>query len=567
MMRWALGVAVAGAVFAAACAPDAPSDTLTNGQEPAITITDPNAEAAAGATKWDDARALAWLEKECASCHGVDAKTGTKAPYHSAWPLTAEGITRSFLEVNEFTPVAYQTLRHAALKVGAAPAPMPPRAPDEAKLVELRAMIEWFQRAVPYAVIDADARYGNDSSANEKVLLQFTCKKPSTLRAFLSRVTFGAFERPPTTTELAWFSEQELSAPVTPQARQLIVSKLDGEWRKELMDIGLRKLATVIGGAPGIRANGEITAAIADDLREELYQSFVAGYDTKEYAEYFTSNTVLATPRTAPLYGCTVDTGWKACELKAPRGGFFTTLGFLNSRPQSFLVESNNHGRVASLYFTLYGEQLLAATDGPTGDATPALPTCLEATDTRAYQGAPRGSAAVPQFGKVCQSCHVSRHMAAGSMLFRPFSTTGGIYTADTLGAANTPDAALVTAATDATWTHRDSATATPVRVDRAFLSALLAAPTRPCIATGKPSNPYVDVGSVNELATQLIANRSSFARGFMRHSHRAFANLTTITLEMGLRALTSFDEGKKKLPDLIKAYFGSDTLACEAER
>ena len=42
----------------------------------------------------------------------------------------------------------------------------------------------------------------------------------------------------------------------------------------------------------------------------------------------------MATPRTAPLYGCTVDSGWKACELKAPRGGFFTTVGFLSSRPQ-----------------------------------------------------------------------------------------------------------------------------------------------------------------------------------------------------------------------------------------
>ena len=52
-----------------------------------------------------------------------------------------------------------------------------------------------------------------------------------------------------------------------------------------------------------------------------------------------------------------------------------------------------------------------------------------------------------------------------------------------------------------------------------------------------------------------------------MRHAHRAFANLTTITLEMGLRSLTSVEEGKKKLPDLIKAYFGSESLACEAEK
>src|SRR5688500_13866668 len=111
MMRWALRVAVVGALFAAACGSDKPSDMLTNGREPAVTVSDSTTAGDEGATNWDDARALSWLETNCASCHGVDAKTGTKAPYHSAWPLTAEGITRSFLEVSEFTPVAYQSLR------------------------------------------------------------------------------------------------------------------------------------------------------------------------------------------------------------------------------------------------------------------------------------------------------------------------------------------------------------------------------------------------------------------------------------------------------------------------
>jgi hypothetical protein len=516
--------------------------------------------------RYDDKTALAWLTRECGNCHGVDPATGKKAEYHSAWPLPPEGITRRFLEVNELTSNAYQTLRHAALKLdGATPARMPPQEADDAKRGQLRSMIDWFQRSVPYAVIDADARYGNDSPASEKRLVEFSCKKPSTLRAFISRVTFGAFERPPTTAELGEFTDAELSAPVTPQQRELVVAKLDGVWKKELVEGGLKKLATVIGGGPGIQAQGPVTAQVASDLRSELYQSFVAHYETAEYADYFASNSVMVTANTAPLYGCEAGEGWRECAMQAPRGGFFTTLGFLNSKPQSFLLENNNHGRVASLYFTLYGEALLAATSGPTGEGVPALPSCLESTDTRHFQGAPRGSAAVPEFGKVCQSCHVSRHMAAGSVLFRPFSTTGSIYNPDTLGDEDTPDALLVAGATSNMWTLRSGDAAQPV--SKSFLRSLITTPATPCVQTGKPANPFVTVSSVSELASQLMTNRSSFARGFMRHAQRAFANLPSITLEMGLRSLTAFDAGKTKLPDLVKTYFSTDSFACEAER
>jgi hypothetical protein len=564
-MGWTRRLVVFGALVAGACAEGNPNQ-LGNGLGAApVSGGEP---AAAEQQLFDDTKALDWISRECAGCHGVDAKSGTKMPYHSAWPLPSEGVTRSWLEVNELTSVAYQTIRHAALKLPTAtPAPMPPALPD-AKRAELLSMIDWFQRAVPYAVVDADARYGNDSASNEKILVEFVCKKPSTLRAFLSRVTFGAFERPPTMAELGWFSEQELMGPVTSAQRQLVVGKLDTDWRAEFVSVGLRKLATVIGGGPGIRALGDVGEDAANDLKDELYQSFAAKYETAEYADYFLANTVMTSPNTAPLYGCERaegEEGWKECTMQPPRNGFFTSLGFLNSRPQSFLLENNNHGRVASLFFTLYGEALLAATSGPTGEGTPALPDCLEATDTRHFQGAPRGSAAVPAFGKVCQSCHVSRHMAAGSVLFRPFSTTGQVYTVDTIGTEGSPDELLFAGALDETWTRGLGEGRLPV--DREFLTALVATPPKSCIATGKPQNPFVTVNNVGELASQLINNRSSFARGFMRHAQRAFANLTNITLEMSLRSLTAFDEGKKKLPDLVKAYFSTDSFACEAGR
>ncbi len=514
---------------------------------------------------WTDAQALTWLEKECVSCHGIDPATGTKTLYHSAWPLEAKGITREYLETSEFTPIAYQTILHRAIDAeGASPSPMPIDKPTPAKRLEMKAVLDWFARAVPFAVIDANARYGNDASSQRKLVVTFKCAKTSSLRTFLSRVTLGALDRPPTQAEFSAFTPAQLSDPVTLAQRQLIVGKLGAEWREEFLTTGLRKLANVIGGAPGIRPRGDVTPAVAADLQQELYQLFLAKYATAPYDEYFTTNTVMASPATAPLYGCTPGADWAPCALTKPRGGFFTTLGFLNSKPQSFLMEANNYGRASALFFTLFGESLLAATDGPSGEATPPLPGCLEATDTRTYLGAPRGSAAVPAFGKLCQSCHISRHMAAGSVLFRPFASTGQLYDPATLGNADAPDKTLFDQATTPEWQYGASG-GQKVTVNGPFLNGLLLVAPKACVATGNPKAPFVNVSSVAELAAQLMKNRTSVARGFMRHAHRAYSNVESITLELAYRGTSSFDAGKTKLPELINTYFLSDSLSCEA--
>ncbi len=524
---------------------------------------------AAAVPEWSDTQALAWLGAECASCHGIEPMTHEKALYHSAWPLPEGELTRQFLETSEYSPIAYQTLLHRALGTTASPSPMPPGDLDEAKRMDVQAVLAWFGRAVPYAVIDADARYGNTAEAHEKVVLRFQCEHPSTLRAFLSRTTFAALDRPPTPAELGAFTAAELAAPVTRAQRELLVSKLASVWRAEFVSSGLRKLANVIGGAPGIRAGGEITEAAAADLREELYQSFRLQYEAMPYEAYFASNVVMVSPNTASFYGCPGGTGWAACTMTSPRAGFFTTVGFLASKPQSFLLENNNHGRVASLYFTLYGEALLAATDGPSGTEIPPLPTCLEATDSRAYQAAPRGSAAVPAYGKICQSCHLSRHMAAGSVLFRPFATDGRVYSAGMLGAPGSPDVALVDAALTEAWTYHSgsSGAGETRRVDKPFLTGLLASAPKACVATGNTTTPYASVSSVADLAAHLIANRPALARGFMRHAQRAFSNLTPITLELGLAAMKVMETDNRRLADLVPAYFLSETFACEGEQ
>jgi hypothetical protein len=200
--------------------------------------------------------------------------------------------------------------------------------------------------------------------------------------------------------------------------------------------------------------------------------------------------------------------------------------------------------------------------DGDGGEV-PALPSCLEALDTREYQGAPRGTAAVPAFAKQCQSCHVSRHMAAGASLFRPFSTNGRIYDTGTFGTAAMPDKALYDQALGVNWTYEHQNNT--YQVSSAYLTGLLAAPPKGCIKTG--IDKFKDVTSVNELAMQLMANRAPFARGFMRHAQRAFSNLSTVTLEMGLRAMTMFEANKTTLPELVSSYFLTDSYACEANQ
>lgn len=265
-----------------------------------------------------------------------------------------------------------------------------------------------------------------------------------------------------------------------------------------------------------------------------------------------------------------------------PRKTFFASRGFLASKPSSFLVQNNNYGRTALIFFTLYGEKLFAATNGPTGDAIPKLPGCLEDTDTRTFTSAPRGTAAVPQAGAVCQGCHVARGLAAGSVLFRPFATNGAVYDATKMGDVSNPDKkwwdlmfdqpdpANPAKVIETLWGYLPPnlpATSAPVKVADAYLTGLLNASTqapKSCVATGNKQTPFVSVANLGQLVDEYLKNSTSFARGFTRHAQRAFFNQTQVTLEMSVRASSAYDRGEDRLPDLLKAYLLSDTLTCE---
>ena len=517
-----------------------------------------------------DADALAWLHDQCASCHGPKA-SGARDP---VWSMPAV-LTREWLEVTEATTAVYESLRRKQLGTpGAFPPPMPPVDLDVDGQAKLAATVRWFEKTLQFSVADAAARYGRTPQPTPDI--HFQCKAHATLRQFFTRLTRAALERDPKPEELDIFPANALDFPVTREQRAVLVSKLTGEWKQEFKTTGLFKLATTIGSAGRMvtpSSAGDpvprdaLAAGIADDLGSELYQLVLANYDAFDYGQYFVANTVMATPRTAPLYGCTMVAGaaWQACDLRAPRNGFFTTLGFLNTRPQTFLSQYNNTGRVQAMFLTIVGEGM-PRTGTPTNDA-PKLPPCIDDADTRmvgkSTGGA--GTASAIQSGALCQGCHLGRGVAAGTVLFRPFSTTGLIYEATRLGDPGSPDAQAFLAATTATWTRASTTGGPAVQVDGAFLKGLLTAPPKACAPTGDPSGALAPLTDVSQLATTFMADSHAFTRGFVRHAQRAFGAGETMSLEMANRAIASVASSRSRIPHLVESYFMADSYACAA--
>ena len=445
------------------------------------------------AVPFDDAAAFAWLTQECAGCHGVDA-SGDPAINASFWAMPST-MTRTFLESSTDTADVYQTLMYRyQAQNGTQPVAMPPLATtyDAAHDAGLARAIAWMRATLPLAVFDAEALYEGAAITPQEVkaalaTLDFQCAVTSTLRRFLANFTLAAYDREPLAAELAAWPDGALDQAVTPAQRSTIVADLGSpSGQAGFRASGLSRLATAIGGAPGVTPKGAVTRAAATDLASELYQLMAANAGSWPYARFFQDDTVMVTANTAPLYGpsCTPPAAgkgapaWTACSLEAPRHGFFTTLGFLNSKPSSFLQTNNNYGRVAYLYFTLYGGMPKAATSGPTGADTPPSPDCLETTDQRSLVGASFGTAAVPEVGVLCQGCHLRKGMAAGSVLFRPFSQTGLVYDPAQLALGNDTGGDDPTLLTEAQTAVNGAPGAALQPVTPAFLADLLNAST-----------------------------------------------------------------------------------------
>ncbi|MCA3086808.1 MAG: hypothetical protein ING65_10955 [Rhodocyclaceae bacterium] len=253
--------------------------------------------------------------------------------------------------------------------------------------------------------------------------------------------------------------------------------------------------------------------------------------------------------------------------MQAPRGSFFTTVGYLASKPSNFLETNNNYGRAALMSFVVSGEVLSAATDGPKGESqTKPLPTCLKTRDIRGTLSgqnfAPHGSAAVPLFGNVCQSCHISRHMASGSLLFRPFKSSGMLFSADQLVETDP----LVVEATKPGQVVKDAVSDASVPVTLDFLKSLLVqdGSEQACLIGNAPGAAPEVVTSVKGLAERLALNDRDLAKGLARHFPRALSNLSSTTLEIQNRMIETYEKKGGKIVPLVEAYFGSETYACE---
>lgn len=516
-----------------------------------------------------DEEALAYLNRECAACHGIDAN-GQPAINASQWAMPKE-LSRGWLESTVDTADVYQTLLLAQQrKTTGFPVAMPPVAlTDDGKHAEVDRILQWMRITQPLAVLDANEVYGNPGDKNVPNL-SFSCTKNATLRRFLANFTAAAYERAPTEEEVAALPAADLDADVKPEARTAIVAQLDDDTHKaEFLAHGLKRLATAIGGAPNIAAGGSITPDVAKELETEFYALLQDRWDTAKYRALFHDDTVMVSAATAPLYGCDPPAEGKdrvACVMSAPRHGFFSTLGFLNSKQSSFLITNNNYGRVGFLYFTLFGGVPRAATSGPSGSTAAALPSCLESTDSRSLVGAAFGTHAIPEVGAFCQGCHLYKGLAAGSILFRPFSTRGLVYDPADIGAGKDgpgdEDFILKNALT-ADKKGEDGALS---KVDANFLSSLaqnaLNAPES-CLPTSDPQNPYIKFTHIGELTDYLLNRSVSLATGFTRHAHRAFANSSTPSAEMILRVYSEIQK-EATVHDLVMAYFNSDSFACD---
>src|SRR5690606_1758356 len=103
-----------------------------------------------------------------------------------------------------------------------------------------------------------------------------------------------------------------------------------------------------------------------------------------------------------------------------------------------------------------------------------ALPKCLTSKDYRSIKTGTAvawfGSNAIPASGNPCQSCHIERQMATGSILFRDFNPSGLMYGNQVTLNAD-PDFADATKEEIVNVPNLDGAEAP---VDEAFLQALL---------------------------------------------------------------------------------------------
>ncbi len=556
------------------CAAEVVAETEGEGEAesgtPEATPADP-ADFLLGVKPLNDEDAMAFLTDNCDSCHNT--KSGS---VRSFWPYDKEAFTKEKLTADAATPrVFFSMVMRAKNIIGGKPAAMPPKKMDGKKQEKLLRMVKWMVVEMPAVVTEAKIQFGKgsaDDSLGVGVILDFKCKEPASFREYIRRVTNDAFGREPTQDELglnAKTPEDKASA----VDRKKIAARLfeDKAWKQEFETKGLKKFAAKLSGSGDINAQeGQLTEAQATDLKEEFYQILKRDYADKSFKEILLTDNVPVTAETALLYGCEPPSGtaktWKDCQMTAPRGSYFTSFSYLRSKPTSFLRENNNYGRAALMHFIVRGDVFKAAFDQDGGEEEIApLPACLKTKDFRGKNTgtafAWQGAGAIPLTANLCQSCHIDRQMAAGSIVFRPYNTAGYLFGTEHPIDAD-PDFAN---ATKADMVNRPGLQGADQVVDRAFLESLLVtgADEVGCVPADDEDQ-EVPLKTVKDLANYVIGDGAVLAGGLARHMPRALSNLQNTSEEIVIKVNDAFTAGKGKLAPAFEAYFASETYGCK---
>lgn len=569
--------------------------------------------------------ALKFIKDNCGECHSPG-----KALYASFGLPEDEQLLKNvtWLEGHALNQTAYQAMVNKLLAMeqkvddlGKPPPPMPPSFKDEAESKKLGNMISWFQDTFPQSVKEAHVRFGDEAPfrALVQVDLNYKCENLLTGQEFLSRFTSKALgsvagvEFEDYVNNI--LSPEEQSAPAQENIRKKVVDaflenppeNLRESLRNKFEDVALKSLAQRIANAGAIESRGAnvqpaITAAQRRDLQNEFYQLMKAEYRNVSYPQLFLLNKVKVTSNTAALYeNCQAPPAgtWSECTLSPQRSNYFGTRGFLVSKPTSMFENNNNYGRGGDTFSTIYGEVLMANTDGVSGEAPKPIPDCLNVTKDKRWKYkvvgqkegmAAWGAIAIPFYGRVCQGCHLNRHLAAASVVFRPFGLAGEVIPRNAIIGTNNipaqpyrPLIQLDSAPPDQKFQvyHTDDKATVFSPVNQQFYLDLLdelANPEVTCLPD--PRNPQdtakaVKTNSLGKYAETLIYQNDSennrvkgtaAVRGLNRFLPSVFLNTPRTNLEVISAVNSAFEANEGKLEPMLRAFFTTQTFACSSK-
>lgn len=563
---------------------------------------------------FSQSEALDYVNRVCGECHAPG-----KALY-ATWGLPEEEVLLKdarWLEGDALSQTAYQAItnKYRALEqgvddLGKPPSPMPPQFKSDEDQKNLGRLISWFQDTFPAAVKEAHVRFGEGAPFQSiiKVDLAYKCSSVLNGQQFMARFAEKALGSASHVADVSFLTEQEKAGPATEAIRKKVVDGFlsNEEYVRRFEQFAIKPLAQRIANAGKIVSEGRNVTprrpdAALKDLEEEFSQLVLKYHKEKTYPELFLLDKVMVTSNTAPLYRadggvCTAPAqGWGECTLSPQRSNFFGTVGFLISKPSSMFSSNNNYGRGGDTFSTIFGEELMANTDGISGEAPKQIPSCLNVTKDRRWKKdkgdpkklAPWGAISVPFYGRVCQGCHLNRHLAAAAVVFRPFGKAGEIITPAEIDRQNGPyaddlkdDDNLYVYHTDTDETdHRKLEDLQPVT--RQYYKDLLTELEQPdatCFPDPRdPQNPdrTVKANSLAKYAEVLIHQNdgentkikgTATLRGLNRILPSVFLNSTRTNLEVITAVNKAFNESQGKLEPMMRAFFTTETFGCSSK-